>query len=195
MFLSLFESRNNLSHDDGGKKNWVGQRLKSKRRGSLMRVPNLSSSSRNGSVNGRGALNVEWKEGASKWWKRESSWTVALANVFPGCSRSEQTPGPLMLSLTDHYKDRKKEGGGGLSAVMLISIESRQGHTLFQPLRCFEDADACMAVLIKQCCGEICKILMSGKWGILKETEKKCNYDAGKQRSPSHLLNNPNSLT
>lgn len=56
---------------------------------------------------------------------------------------------------------------------MVISMESRQGHTPFQPPRYFEDADACMAVLIKQRCGEICQILMSGKWGILKETGKK----------------------
>lgn len=51
---------------------------------------------------------VEWKERTSKWWKREGSWTVALANVFPGCSHSKQTPGPLMLSLTDHRKEKKK---------------------------------------------------------------------------------------
>lgn len=40
--------------------------------------------------------------------ERERSQTVALANVFPGCSHSNQTPGPLIPSLTEHPAEEKK---------------------------------------------------------------------------------------
>lgn len=72
----------------------------------------LPSPSSNGSENGkcvRQRGSMEWKERTSKWWKRERSRTVALTNVFPGCSHSNQIPRPLMLSLTDHCEEKKKK--------------------------------------------------------------------------------------
>ena len=54
---------------------------------------------------------VEWKERTSKWWERERSGTVALANVFPGCSHSNQSPDLwcCIWQTTEKKKKKKKK--------------------------------------------------------------------------------------
>lgn len=126
-------------------KNWFGQLLKTKH-GDVR----MSSAPPSSNVEG----SAERKERTSKWWKRERSGTVALANVFPGCSYSNQTP-DLWCCLTDHRQEKKRKKKGGKneepSRAVSRTLQSLCGNK--QRARtgshCAGDARASMTVLRK----------------------------------------------
>lgn len=76
---------------------------------------------------------------------------------------------------------------------VVISNESRQAHTLFQPLRYFGDADACMALVIKLHCGKMCEILITENGSFWRSCKCNCiqTYD-DKQQSVQETLNDRN---
>ena len=111
---------------------------------------------------------AEWKERTSKWWKRERSRTVALANVFPGCSHSTQTPDLWCCSWQTIAERKKKERkieepSLAISRTVWSLWGNKQwartgSHSVSTSENC-RDAYASMTVLRKLRCGEICEIL------------------------------------
>lgn len=79
---------------------------------------------------------------------KERKITNSSTNVFPRCSHSNQTPGPLMPSLTDYPKEEEEEekktsyhrlSAGRCNLFGIISNEPGQGHDVSPPLRDLED--------------------------------------------------------
>lgn len=57
---------------------------------------------------------------------------------------TNKTPGPLMLSLTDHSKEKEKTShhhpsAGRCSLIRVKSNEPGQGHNVFPPLKDLDD--------------------------------------------------------
>lgn len=94
---------------------------------------------------------VDGREGEIFKVMKERKITNRSTNVFPRCSHSNQTPGPLMLSLTDYPKEEAEEekekkttshhrlSAGRCNLFGVISNEPGQGHDVSPPPRDLED--------------------------------------------------------